>query len=611
LLFLQNFDFSISYIPGKYNVISDCLSRLPVDEEVKDVSSKDLFESSEDFLEREPLEQVNAVILSFNNENRSRASPTDTDVKLQESPIWEYWKQEQKRDRTLSYLTQKYDLLDGVLVRKDEPKDSKAQVKIVVPTHLRKSIIALHHSTATSGHQGVAITIKKISSNFTWPNLQKNVQEYIQSCRICALYKPNTSAFNRLLQPNVTPSRPFEQISIDIVGPLKKTGKGHEYILTAICSFSRFAMASPLKDTTASTVVEKLFKDTFLKHGFPRFILTDNGSHFVNRLFREITSKLGCMHYLTIPYRPQSNGRIERFHRSLHNLIRTIMADAPFGGEWDEFLPYAVFAYNNSPRFEFPPPYVTLTGSYALDPVVSTIQPRTLDSGSKESVRVAEEYQLRRTQARELIQSLDAKTSQELEEKLLKLKGIQRFTPGERVLVRVPDAVVEKYGLRYKEAIVVRQTGLARYEIEMSGKNKKGNICRLVRSAHLRELQLDLTRGRMDAVHESMLELLQDTPEIPEEIPTHTIANPPKEEIDNKSGNPTETPVDPLNLDKPKKVTSQDVFTKSTCSADVFSEAVPNDPTPSDQAEVPLATNNRVLRDRSKIKARDRLVENF
>ena len=51
-------------------------------------------------------------------------------------------------------------------------------------------------------------------------------------------------------------------------------------------------------------------------------ILTDNGTEFKNKLFKEVVSKLGTEFSIhSPPYRPQSNGKIEGFHRFLKTCI--------------------------------------------------------------------------------------------------------------------------------------------------------------------------------------------------------------------------------------------------------------------------------------------------
>ena len=77
-------------------------------------------------------------------------------------------------------------------------------------------------------------------------------------------------------------------------------------------------------------------------------ILTDNGTEFKNKLFKEVISKLGTEFSIhSPPYRPQSNGKIEGFHRFLKTCIGKHIN---YGLEWDELTPMATACYNFFPN---------------------------------------------------------------------------------------------------------------------------------------------------------------------------------------------------------------------------------------------------------------------
>ena len=77
-------------------------------------------------------------------------------------------------------------------------------------------------------------------------------------------------------------------------------------------------------------------------------ILTDNGTEFKNKLFKEVIEKLGPEFSIhSPPYRPQSNGKIEGFHRFLKTCIGKHIN---YGLEWDELTPMATACYNFFPN---------------------------------------------------------------------------------------------------------------------------------------------------------------------------------------------------------------------------------------------------------------------
>jgi transposase InsO family protein len=99
-------------------------------------------------------------------------------------------------------------------------------------------------------------------------------------------------------------------------GPLLGTA----YVHTVLDDHSRVAYAEIHDDETAITAVGVLRRAVawFAARGVRvERVLSDNGSAYVSRLWRETCAELGIKPKRTRPYRPQTNGKIERFHRTL------------------------------------------------------------------------------------------------------------------------------------------------------------------------------------------------------------------------------------------------------------------------------------------------------
>lgn len=97
--------------------------------------------------------------------------------------------------------------------------------------------------------------------------------------------------------------------------------KGYKYCLTIIDRFSRWPVAVPLKDITADTVTTALFDHWIAHYGTPTTITSDQGTQFESALFQALASLIGCNKQRTSPYHPQSNGIIERWHRTLKSAL--------------------------------------------------------------------------------------------------------------------------------------------------------------------------------------------------------------------------------------------------------------------------------------------------
>jgi transposase InsO family protein len=99
-----------------------------------------------------------------------------------------------------------------------------------------------------------------------------------------------------------------------------------------------------------------LVEEIISRHGVPRELLSDRGVAFLSKLLHEIYSHMGIHKVSTTAYHPQTDGLVERFHRTLTSMLSK--TTQPGGLEWDDRLPYVLFAYRcteqESIRWESP-----------------------------------------------------------------------------------------------------------------------------------------------------------------------------------------------------------------------------------------------------------------
>ena len=82
-------------------------------------------------------------------------------------------------------------------------------------------------------------------------------------------------------------SKPFQQIAMDLVGPLPRAQRGNRFILT-ICDYAtQYPEAIPLSNTEAVRIAKELI-DVFARVGIPDEIRTDQGPNFMSLLLQEL-----------------------------------------------------------------------------------------------------------------------------------------------------------------------------------------------------------------------------------------------------------------------------------------------------------------------------------
>jgi transposase InsO family protein len=95
---------------------------------------------------------------------------------------------------------------------------------------------------------------------------------------------------------------------------------GYAFLHTALDDHSRLAYTEILSDETRETATAfwQRAQAWFTAHGITvRRLITDNGSCYRSRLWRDTLTSAGISVKKTRPYRPQTNGKVERFHRTL------------------------------------------------------------------------------------------------------------------------------------------------------------------------------------------------------------------------------------------------------------------------------------------------------
>jgi hypothetical protein len=130
------------------------------------------------------------------------------------------------------------------------------------------------------------------------------------------------------------------------VGPLTETQNGNKYVLAFQDELSKFLVAIPVPRQDAETVAKEFVKHIILKLGTPEKILTDQGLNFLSEVFKNTCKMLRIKKLQTTPFHPESNGSLERSHRVLKEYLRQYIKEDQ--SNWDEWVPYAAYAYNTS-----------------------------------------------------------------------------------------------------------------------------------------------------------------------------------------------------------------------------------------------------------------------
>ena len=150
----------------------------------------------------------------------------------------------------------------------------------------------------------------------------------------------------------------FAKIGLDLSGPYPTSLSGNKYTVGFIDWYSGWAEAFAVPDKSANTIAHLIMEEIYPRFGSPLEIVSDNGREVINRVVKETLQYLNIHHVTTSFYRPEANSRIERQHRTLHDVLAKKLQDDL--STWDLHLNQALAAIrlNVSESSKFSPFYL-------------------------------------------------------------------------------------------------------------------------------------------------------------------------------------------------------------------------------------------------------------
>ncbi|XP_041979296.1 uncharacterized protein K02A2.6-like [Aricia agestis] len=153
-------------------------------------------------------------------------------------------------------------------------------------------------------------------------------KEFVLSCIPCLLATRKSGKQEGYLNPIEKESIPLHTLHVDHIGPLTETKKLYNYILTIIDAFTKFTWIFPTKSTTSKETLDKLriLQQCF---GNPNRIITDKGSAFTSKDFKDYCEEEEIQHITITTGVPRGNGQVERVHRTIISVLTKLCIEEP------------------------------------------------------------------------------------------------------------------------------------------------------------------------------------------------------------------------------------------------------------------------------------------
>jgi hypothetical protein len=212
---------------------------------------------------------------------------------------------------------------------------------------LRETIQKEAHDSDYSIHPGSTKMYQDLRQKYWWYGLKRDVAAHVGVCDICQRVKDEHQRPGGLLHPLKVPEWKWEEIGMDFITGLPRTSKGYDSIWVIVDRLTKVAHFIPVNTTYKGSQLAELYMARIVcLHGVPKKIVSDHGSQFTSRFWKNLHENMGTRLNFSSAYHPQTDGQTERTNQVLEDMLRACALK--HGGSWDKSLPYAEFSYNNS-----------------------------------------------------------------------------------------------------------------------------------------------------------------------------------------------------------------------------------------------------------------------
>ena len=229
----------------------------------------------------------------------------------------------QNDDKELVNLTGVYENLNRPEVKLEIDRgirtcSFRGQSKLaIIPESLVTQFLEYVHGL---NHRGVNQMLKEIHGRYYLANCKQRVNDFVWHCAQCRKFKPEKVGLNEPVRQSVA-FAPWSHVHMDLSGPFPKSWQGNKYILAVICNLTRWCALRAIPSKHAESVAVGL-RSVFCEYGPCTSLLSDNGKEFNNADLRSLLKSMGVHLQHSTPYRPQSNGIVERLNQKIKSLLK-------------------------------------------------------------------------------------------------------------------------------------------------------------------------------------------------------------------------------------------------------------------------------------------------
>lgn len=402
---LNEFDYVIEHVKGKHNSAADALSRLSAQNEIETNNneeelinsevhgkSNDISREFDKFIKKHYGNQMEKHTTDNNDQFstaatiHSAAEDSQNHIPIIEKPINIYKNQlylyygikekitqkiMHKKVQNIVYVTNNSNLLDimkrvlfdkGTIVVYCEDNSLyvkfqnlyvkyfsgnkslrilKTSVKLINIKDLNEALEIITSNHLENNHRGISEMYNELKATYFYPNLQMQIQKFVNNCDVCKLAKHDRNPIKIPFQVTETAKHFNDIMHLDIWFPQRNV-----MYLTTIDKLSKYATVHLLEDRNWLSILNAI-KQRIQFLGKPNKIISDGETCIVHSAVSQYLKENNIAFHKTTAYLKTGNADIERLHGTLNEHLR-IMNAAKDTSDLGEKVFKALSIYNRT-----------------------------------------------------------------------------------------------------------------------------------------------------------------------------------------------------------------------------------------------------------------------
>jgi transposase InsO family protein len=331
---LSGLRYTIQHIPGESNVWADLLTRWGVPQQVSvRAFSFRLYRSSIDADSDACRLTDNSSEIHLPNLASDEFRPSESEIITLQS--------EASTEPSINVGSEYFD-------REQSGLFQSASGVIWIPDTainlIRRLLVIAHQGSA--GHRAASATRLALSSRFYWSSLASDVSSFISRCHHCII-NANGSIVPRPFGEAVHSNTPNVVIHFDYLS-IGLAENGFRYLFVIRDDLSGYVDLFPCTSADHANAIDALL-DWFSRFGVALVWVSDQGSHFKNRLVDALRFRLQANHHFVLAYTPWANGTVEVINRSILSVFRRMISEFRLEfRDWPYLVPIIRYVLNHT-----------------------------------------------------------------------------------------------------------------------------------------------------------------------------------------------------------------------------------------------------------------------